>query len=113
MRSLLDTYALEITLALVLLHEAGKVSTHVWYRHEEAPWAHRPLIPGLQITDWFHVFSAAMWPAVFWVCYLAWDTDWRWWAAAVAGWQAAWTGIKRISGKPWPGKLTQILNLWR
>jgi len=77
----------ELVLAIVVLHEVGKAGTHAL---REAPWARKPLIPGLALSDVYHVCSGAQWPVVLFACWAAWGLDWRWWAAAVGLWGLIW-----------------------
>jgi|GEM_PF-4777957 len=86
-----------VPLMFVLLHEAGKSGTHAL---RDRQWARRPLIPGLPISDVYHVCSGAQWLIVIWAGLCAWGDPlgpcWRYWAASVVACGVIWPASKAL-----------------
>lgn len=69
-----------VFLALALLHLVAKGLTH---QVKGRDWARRPLIEGLPISDWYHIYSGAMWPVFGWMAWRVWGADWHWYVVGL------------------------------
>ncbi len=76
-----------LVLLLATAYNLGKAVEH---QTQDRPWARRPLIRGLALSDVFHIASGLSWPILLWACYREWAFDWRWWVPALLLWGIIW-----------------------
>ena len=82
-----------IVFLIVVLHELGKAGTHAV---RDRPWARRPLVADLALSDLYHVLSGLQWLAVLTLCASSYGTRWAWWLATIAAWAVLWPASKLL-----------------
>ena len=85
----------EFVLALTLFYWTGRAINGVL---NDQPFAHRPLIRGLQITDLYHVGNFMTWGVCLWSAWSVIGLAWIWCPLALA-WAVPWLVLKHMTGK--------------
>tara|TARA_R110000737_G_scaffold295359_1_gene302021 strand:+ start:477 stop:869 length:393 start_codon:yes stop_codon:yes gene_type:complete len=94
----------------IFLTEAGMALTHTFAAAGHTHWSHVPWVEGLNIANWFHVFSfASHYPIVLFVCWLVFGIRrWDYWIYAGIGSSFLWSAVKLQAGKDWPMWYQQV-----
>ena len=88
-------------LLAIILNNIGKSCTHALKNADHTHWARRPIVPGLAISDAYHLLSGVMWLALLQLAWASWGWDWRWWLAMLIATGLVWPLSKRLKGLSW------------
>ncbi len=89
------------------LYNVGKAGAHATrYPPPARAWVRKPLIPGLPISDLYHMFSGLEWAAVLPYCWVAWGAG-GWWILGLLTWGTVWPASKLLKGLGWREALSE------
>jgi len=86
-----------VVFLMATLYNVGKSGAHAT---RFRAWARRPFLPGLALSDTYHLFSGLEWAAVLPYCWVAWGAG-GWWIAAALVWGLVWPLSKLLKGLGW------------
>ncbi len=106
-------HSVEIACVVILVHQFCIALTHVWARYDHTHYSHRPLYPGLPVSNLFHGASAlSHWPTTILICLVLVRSPYLIAGLAACSW-VLWQLAKRMGGKTWPSWWTQLYRYFR